>query len=622
MKTTKNISVRVLGIFIAIVSLCVHSASSIAQPNFQIDADKIELIGGTRPFKSDLEIERLSVDRYQVFFRLHASAPSIPPEFSLTFRFPKDKVNQLWNSQTWSNRSFFSLPSYDRAAADFSIVSGLTLNDQNQITFTSDDRFDSRYISTFVQEENDTLIFGLGFFEDNPPISQMQEYEVRILVDFRNIPFSEAVYDASKWRLNDLFQQAAIKKQNDDYPVYSTWYPMHRNIPLENITRELDSLTTFGFKSILVDDGWRSLVKMKVDTMYDYEENSLQTMHLFNEKRKEMGLKLYLWYSLPFMGGNPVITKKFAPRYIRYKAPMQTHVLDPRYPEIRNHLVSTYVNFYESWPSDGFWFDFLNEFYPNAPTIISDDLGRDFIDTQLAIDQLMDGMNQRLQKISPGIFMGQEFASAGPDQAAAQSFLAGFVGINSAPVVREKMVNNRLLYGRHTPFMEIMGVHPRDKSEEVARKLQAILFGNPHLSFFTTTLPEDTKETIRFWLDYWRENRKILMESEFEPMQVANQYPIIKVASEAKIIYGLYADYNLSLPLVVEQPIDVINAKESSLISFVVNHDGSGYDYEMYNYMGQLVAQDHLKTKRKNTVEVEVPSGGFIRFLPDVTAGR
>lgn len=112
------------------------------------------------------------------------------------------------------------------------------------------------------------------------------------------------------------------------------------------------------------------------------------------------------------------------------------------------------------------------------------------------------------------------------------------------------------------------------------------------------------------------------MESEFEPMQVANQYPIIKVANEAKIIYGLYADYNLSLPLVVEQPIDVINAKESSLISFVVNHDGSGYDYEMYNHMGQLVAQDHLKTKRKNTIEVEVPSGGFIRFLPDATAGR
>lgn len=622
MKTTKNINVCVLGIFIAIVSLCVHSANSIAQPNFQIDAEKIELTGGTRPFKSDLEIERLSVDRYQVVFRLHASAPSIPPEFSLSFRFPKDKVNQLWNSQTWSNHSFFSLPSYDRAAADFSIVSGLTLNDQNQITFTSDDRFDSRYISTFVQEENDTLVFGLGFFEDNPPISQMQEYLVRILVDLRNIPFSEAVYDASKWRLNDLFQQAALKKQNEDYPVYSTWYPMHRNIPLENITRELDSLTTFGFKSILVDDGWRSLVKMKVDTMYEYDENSLQTMHLFNEKRKEMGMKLYLWYSLPFTGGNPVITKKFAPRYLRYKTPMQIHVLDPRYPEIRNHLVSTYVNFYESWPSDGFWFDFLNEFYPNVPTIISEDLGRDFIDTQLAVDQLMQGMHERLQKLNPGIFMGKEFAPVGPDQTGGQSFLAGFVGITSAPVVREKMVNNRLLYGRYTPFMEIVGVHPRDKSEEVARKFQAILFGNPHLSFFTTTLPEDTKETIRFWLDYWKENRKILMESEFEPMQVANQYPIIKAANEAKIIYGLYADYNLSLPLVVEQPIDVINAKESSLISFVVNHDGSGYDYEMYNHMGQLVAQDHLKTKRKNTIEVEVPSGGFIRFLPDATAGR
>lgn len=608
---------RLLILFLLVLLFFSFAGFSFAQSGYQFDKNKIILDGGLRPFKSTTEIEKISVDRYQVIVRLHSSAPSLPPEFSLSFKFPKNKINQLWNSQTWSNKSFFSLPAYDRAAANFSIISGLTLNDQNQITFTCDDRFDSRFISTFVKEQDDTLVFGLGFFEDNPPLSNMQDYEVHILVDFRNIHFSEAIYEASKWRFQELFNQAAMDFKHTDLPVFSTWYPMHRNIPFENITRELDSLKTFGFKSILMDDEWRSLVKMKVDTIYTYEENSFETLQIFDKKRKDMGLKLFMWYSLPFMGGNPVIAKRFEGKYLRYKAPRQIYVLDPRYPEVRQYLISTYYNFYKGWQFDGFWFDFMNDFYPQESVTVSDDLGRDFVDVQLAVDSLMSGMNRRLRSIDPTIFMGQDFTPVGPDQNNYQNFLAGFVGVNSTKLIREKMVNNRLLYGRYTPFMEIMGVHPRDKSEEVARKFQSILFGNPYLSFFTTTLPEDTKQTIRFWLNYWKENRHVLMESEFEPQKVSNQYPIIKVQNKEKIIYALYSDFTLNLPLIVDRTIDIINSKETTLLNFTVSDQGATYNYEIYNHMGVLTQHDELKTKRKNTVEFEVPEGGFLRILPN-----
>ena len=585
--------------------------------NYQFDESKINISGSLRPFKPSIEIEQIAVDQYQVWIRLHTSVPSLPPEFSITFKFPRDKINQLWNSQTWSNKSFFSLPSYDRAAADFSVISGLTLNDQNQITFTCDDRFDSRFTSTFVQEKNDTLEFGLGFFEDNPPLSNMLDYDVRILLDFRNIHFSDAVYEASEWRFKEVFDQVALDSQHTEVPVFSTWYPMQRNIPIENITRELDSLETFGFKSILLDDGWQSLVNLKVDTTYLYDESSLKTMELFNEKRIAMGLKLYYWYSIPFMGGNPIVSEEFKGKYLRFKVPQQIYVLDPRYADVRQHLISTYYNFYKGWQFDGFWFDFLNDFYPNKGVTITEDLGRDFVDVKLAVDTMMSMMTSRLKTINPNIFMGQHFSPVGPNRNNYQNFLTGFVGVNSTNLVREKMVNNRLLYGRYTPFMEVMSVHPRDKSEDVARKFQSIMFGNPHLSFFISTLPEDTKQTIHFWLNYWKENREVLMDSEFEPQKVSNYYPVIKVENKQKTIYTVYDDYTLSLPSVLDRPIDVINSKETLLLNFVVSREGSVYNYEIFNHLGESIERGELKTKRKNTLEVTVPVGGFIRVLPN-----
>ncbi len=607
---------NVLIAFFVLFLLMVFTKQAITDETdvFSFDEKKIEIEGNLRPFSPTIKIEQLGMDRHKVHLYLHSPSPSQAPPFNVKIKFPKENINQLWNSQTWSNKSFFSIPSYDRAASSFAIISGLTINDQNQITFTCKDSYNTRFINTYVQEKEDTLIFGLSFFGDNPPLSDMQDYEVELLVDFRNVHFSEAIFEASKWRFAEDFTLKTSSVDTTKAPFYSTWYPMHRNIPLENITRELDSLKNFNFKSILIDDGWRSLVKMKIDTSYIYEDESLKTMQAFDEKRRSMGLNLFLWYSLPFMGGNPVTMKKFEGKYIHYKAPKQLHVLDPRYADVRRHLINTYTSFYKSWKFDGFWFDFINHFYPKHTTTISEDLGRDYVDVSLAIESLTDQMQVRLKNINPNIFMGHDFESVGPSRNNNQNLLGGFVGVNSTRIVREKMVNNRLLYGQYTPFIEILGVHPRDKSPEVARKFQAIMYGNPYLSFYNTTMPLDNKQTIQFWLKYWKTNYEVLMKGDFKPMKVSRNYPAIKVENQTKTIYTLYENYTLSLPLVLEKELDVINAKESQTVNFISSKAGILYKYSIYNHFGKSIEEGTLKTKKKNSVEFLVPEGGFIRF--------
>jgi len=618
MRQTGGLRMKLIGLLVIFFTFSAVSELLGAEPEdkYIFNKSKIRIEGSLSPFEATVDIKDQGLNKYILSIYLHSTYAAIPPSFSVSVKFPKEKINQIWNSKTWSNKSFFSLPSYDRAAAGFSIISGLTINDQNQITFTCKDIYQAKFVSSNIREENDSVVFNLGFFEDNPPLSNLQDYQADVLIDFRNIHFSKAIYDASSWFLSNEFKQGVASVDTTNVPVFSTWYPMHRNIPLENITKELDSLRTFNFKSVLVDDGWQSLVQMKIDTSYAYEENSYKTMNLFKQKCVEMGLPLYLWYSIPFMGGNPVILKKFEGKYIRYRAPRQMYVLDPRYSEVRKHLVSTYANFLTEWQFDGYWFDFLKGFYPKEGAVIEQDNGRDFVSIELAVDTLYADMETRLKSIKPDIFMGQKFSVVGPNLVSYQNFLTGFVGVEKAQIVREKMVNNRLLYGKYTPFMEVVAINPREKADEIARKLQSVLFGNPYLSFYITTLPQDSKQTIRFWLNYWKKNYKVIFEGTFEPMQVSRFYPVIKVENDQKIIYVLYEDYTVNLPIVLDSPIDVINSKATETVNFLLSKPGVQYNYEIFNCKGESREKGVIKGKSKNAFDFLIPSGGFVRITP------
>jgi len=617
MKLSVRIGVRFAVLSVLFLNLFnVDVFGSEPDGKYVFNRSKIHIEGLMSRFEATIDIKEHGLQKYILSIYLHSAYAAAPPSFNVSVKFPKDKINQIWNSKTWSNKSYFTIPSYDRAAAGFSIISGLTINDRNQITVTCKDAYKAKFVSSNITEEKDSIVFSLGFFEDNPPLSNLQDYQAEVLVDFRSIHFSKAIYDASSWFLEDNFKKAVASVDTTNVPVFSTWYPMHRNIPLENITRELDSLKTFNFKSVLVDDGWQSLVQMKIDTAYSYEENSFKTMNLFKQKCSEMGLPLYLWYSIPFMGGNPVVLKKFEGKYIRYRAPRQMYVLDPRYADVRKYLVSTYANFLSAWQFDGYWFDFLKGFYPKEGAVIDQDKGRDFVSIDLAVDTLYADMKSRLNAIKPDIFMGQIFSVVGPNLVSYQNFLTGFVGVENTQVVREKMVNNRLLYGKYTPFMEVVAINPKELVEDIARKLQSVLFGNPYLSFYVTTLPEASKQTIRFWLDYWKKNHRVIFEGNFEPMQVSRFYPVIKVENEQKLIYMLYEDYTINLPVTLIKPIDVINSKISGNIKFLLNKPDARYNYEMFDCKGVSMEKGIVKSKNRNAIDFVVPTAGFIRITP------
>ena len=188
MKLNLKRSMKLVGLMMLLLVLSWQNYASAAEPDVYVfDESKIRIAGKLTPFEATFDIKEYGLKRFILNIYLHSTNAAEPPTFNVSVKFPKDKINQIWNSKTWSNKSYFSMPSYDRAAANFSIISGLTINDQNQITLTCKDAYQAKFVSSNIREENDSIIFNLGFFEDNPPLSTLQDYQAEVMIDFRKI---------------------------------------------------------------------------------------------------------------------------------------------------------------------------------------------------------------------------------------------------------------------------------------------------------------------------------------------------------------------------------------------------------------------------------------------------
>ena len=81
-------------------------------------------------------------------------------------------------------------------------------------------------------------------------------------------------------------------------------------------------------------------------------------------------MKCMIWYSVPFMGEYSAMWNSFKDMLLHYDPVLHTGILDPRYPQVRSYLISTYQQAARSWGLDGFKLDFIDSFrsYPDTPS--------------------------------------------------------------------------------------------------------------------------------------------------------------------------------------------------------------------------------------------------------------
>ena len=118
-----------------------------------------------------------------------------------------------------------------------------------------------------------------------------------------------------------------------------------------------------GFESIIVDDGWQTLDSRRGYAFTgDWEPERMPDMKGFVDGCHDLGVKVVLWYAVPFMGKNAKAAARFKDKTLRFDDRLGPYVLDPRYPEVRQYLVDTYVRAIRDWGIDGFKLDFIERF--------------------------------------------------------------------------------------------------------------------------------------------------------------------------------------------------------------------------------------------------------------------
>ena len=122
-----------------------------------------------------------------------------------------------------------------------------------------------------------------------------------------------------------------------------------------------------GFGGIIIDDGWQT---EDTERTYAYcgewkpATSKIPDMASMVEKIHAMDMCCMLWYALPYIGERTEDFVRWKDCILRIDPPYpEWHVLDPRFPEVREHIIGTYEKALKEWNLDGVQTGFHGSFF-------------------------------------------------------------------------------------------------------------------------------------------------------------------------------------------------------------------------------------------------------------------
>ncbi len=286
-------------------------------------------------------------------------------------------------------------------------------------------------------------------------------------------------------------------------------------------------------------------------------------------------------------------------------------VLDPRFPEVREFVISTYETALKEWELDGFKLDFIGMFRPDEATVFEATEGRDYASLDEAVDRLMTDIMARLRTIQPDIMIEFRQPYVGPLMRKYGNMFRATDCPNMALVNRVRTTDIRLLCGDTAVHSDMFVWHHTDPVEVAALQILNILFSVPQLSVKLNEIPDEHKEMVKFWIGYWKKNRQVLLDGEFVPKNPSAGYPVIMSSTPEKTIVGLYNDMVVFLNKSDYERIDIINGKSGpSVILDLGGHLGR-VTTKTYDCLGRLQSEKK-KTLDKGAHKFDVPASGLL----------
>ncbi|MEX0287735.1 MAG: glycoside hydrolase family 36 protein [Flavobacteriaceae bacterium] len=547
-------------------------------------------------------------------FNVTAREAFYPKPITLQWKIPALNVMGVWKPTTdFSKRiqADWELEHMEsRISIDAPIINLFGHDDSNILTFACSNTINKLEMNARLREEDNCFYCHITFFSECT--YAMKNFSAQLYLDYSEGHFSKALGNVSRWweSFTDLkpTRVPAVAK----IPLYSTWYQFHQNLDLDLLTKECELAVELGYKVIIIDDGWQTNDNNRgYDYTGDWQPERIPEMASYVEKLHGIGMKVALWYSVPFCGKKSKAYTKFKGKFLTEQhrwAP----VFDPRFPDVREYLINTYASALKDWKLDGFKLDFIDDFkwYPDTPLKQED--GRDYASINRAVDRLLTDVMATLQEINPEVFIEFRQKYTGPAMRKYGNMFRAFDCPGDPTMNRIRIADIRMLCGTTAVHSDMLNWHDDEQLEIAALQMTNTLFGVPQMSMMLNEARESHLQMIRFYTKYWNEHSDILMNGSFTPFRPLANYPLKKVEHGNTSIIGVYDNYTILLSKSKEQ-IHIINSKLGNNVIVDCSTDMGRYHAHVQDCTGKTIFEGPIDLI-KGIQKLDVPPCGLVRF--------
>jgi alpha-galactosidase len=412
---------------------------------------------------------------------------------------------------------------------------------RNRLTLACSDARHPLAIRCSVHEQTAELYCDI--FVRTVAFPESAAYELGLRIDTRDVPYYEALRDVVAWWESMPGYEPAEVPEAARLPMYSTWYGYHQQLSAQEVERQCALAKEAGCESVIVDHGWHENGEISgFSSCGDWEPcpERFPDMRAHVEAVQRLGMRYMLWMAVPYAGNRSRAWKRFEGKLLPEKP--DTMLLDPRYPDVRAYLVSTYERALRDWGLDGLKLDFIDRLPESVPAHAEPKAeGRDEPSVPEAVIRLLEDVSVRLCAIRPDVMIEFRQNYIGPLMRKYGNMMRAADCPNDAATNRIRTIDIRLLAGRTAVHADMVMWHPGDSAESAAMQLIHTLFSVPQLSVRLDAVPHDHVEMVKHWLGFWKEHRDALLDGELLPLYPQLYYPVIHARTGRKLVSAVYA---------------------------------------------------------------------------------
>lgn len=559
---------------------------------------------------------------------MRSATPAEPPEFRVDF----GGVSGVGARHVWTPYSerYMMRPQdwgdfpYASSLANGSPVAAAFGNDANCLAVAASEALRPVDYALVVHANTCKLSGRFRFFGVRE--AARAEYAVRLWFDRRPVFWADAVREASDWIVRQAGCTPAAVPAQALEPVYSTWYAFDQDVTAARLEPEMRLAAAAGMRTAILDDGWQ---KATSRTFYSGTGDWMPVASRFPDMRRHVdavhatGLKYMLWLALPFVGDESKAWNDFKDKFL-FVHKGGTAVLDPRFPEVRAHLVAICERAVRDWDFDGLKLDFIDQFSfscddpdlaipaePGVDRAIAEGFaGRDIRELPQAVDRLMKDVLARVRAVKPDALIEFRQHYMGP----AIRQYGNMIRAIDCPVDpnknRKLIADLRLTSGTTAVHSDMLVWSPDETVEGAAQSVLSAIFGVVQYSMVLGRLSEEHRRMVRHWIAFSQAHRETLLFGAFRPHGPEQGYPLIEAESSRERIVAAYGPVRASVPVgALDKDVFILNA---TAVGDVVAELPQDATVETFDTCGRPVASQKVA---KGLVKLAIPRSGYARVV-------